>query len=262
MANSTEERRAKILKILETRGGMSVSEIQDMFDVSRTTIHRDLVTLSDKGIIKKVHGGIFSSKQPYNLELSLEENVEEKRILAKKSLDFINNEDTIFLGPGTTTLEIAKAILNTDLELTIVTNSIPIACIFNRVTNIKLIMLGGDLHYENQSLVGPITVSSMKGLIGHTLFFGANAIDLTYGATSYHNLQVEVLKSMKECCRKIILVIDSSKFGKIQVQSICRLEEIDVIITDQNLDKKFIEPLSQMNVNMWIGNQRLKTIYS
>jgi DeoR family transcriptional regulator, fructose operon transcriptional repressor len=261
MSNSTEERRTRIQKIIETRGGMSVGEIQDMFDVSRTTIYRDLITLHEKGVIKKVHGGIFSPKQVYNLELSLEENVEEKKSLARKALDFINNEDTIFLGPGTTTLEIAKIILTSDMELTIVTNSIPIACIFNQMPNIRLIVLGGDLHFENRSLVGPITISSMKGLIGHTLFFGANAVDITYGATSYHNLQVEVLKSMIECCRTSILVADSSKFGNIHVQSICKLEDVDAIITDHNLDPKFIEPMSQMHVNIWIGNERLQTIY-
>ena len=119
-----DERRNKILELLNVNGSVRVTELSRLFDISEVTIRTDLADMEYKGLLTRVHGGAVSSYKPYysmSLNQRLSTNQSQKEVIAKKIASMIENNDTIMLNSGTTTLMVFRA-LPQDFNLSIVTN--------------------------------------------------------------------------------------------------------------------------------------------
>lgn len=243
-----EERLESIRNIVTERHAISTSELQEIVDVSRMTLFRDLEILEEEGFIERLYGSVTLARKPYDIDESSSTFIEEKRQIAQETLKYIHEGDALFLGAGTTTLEIARAIAAVDLKVIVLTNSLPVAHEIQSTSNVRLFVTGGDYHPVTRSLCGPITLRTLDGLSAQTLFLGANAVDFEVGFSGDFAEQAEILQSMIEKSQQTIAVIDSSKFGKVSVHRICRINQVDMIITDNKLAPNFCQRLDMANI--------------
>ena len=140
-----DDRRKKILEMINRDGSVKVTGLSKLFDISEVTIRTDLADMEYKGLLTRVHGGAVSSYKPYysmSLNQRMSTNQEQKEIIAQKIAGMIEDNDTIMLNSGTTTLLVFRA-LPQNLNLSIVTNSISIALEGTANPNFNIILLGG-----------------------------------------------------------------------------------------------------------------------
>lgn len=249
---SRDERLALLRNIIEERHTISTSELQEMFEVSRMTLFRDLDQLQEEGIVEKLYGSVTLTRKLYDIDESLTEHIEEKRLIAQKVLEYIHKNDTILVGAGTSTLEVVKLIAAQDMKVAVVTNSLAAANTVYKTNNIRLFVIGGEYHPETRSLFGPASVETLSRISGRVLILGANAVDPDAGITAHFIDHAELLRHMMKTVKVRIAAIDSSKFGHVCAHHICDLSEIDVLITDSNLDPEMRKALEEKDLDLVI----------
>jgi DeoR/GlpR family transcriptional regulator of sugar metabolism len=247
-----QERRQKILELVETQGRVTVPELCQMFNVSEMTIRRDLRELDRDGFLRRVHGGAVSGRgrgfEP-PLLARLAARKEQKQRIGRKAAELIFEGDTIALDVGTTTLEVARA-LETRHNLTVVTASLPIANELAGRADIRLILTGGIVRPGELSMVGHIAEQTFRDFFFDKVFLGVGAISFEAGLTEYNLEDAQVKKAMIKASRQVIVVCDSSKFGRTAFSFVSPLSAVDIIITDDELDKGFQSQLEKAGIKV------------
>lgn len=246
-----QERQSEIMKQLHEFKTVKISELCTALNVTRETIRKDLYDLEEKGLVRKVHGGAILNKA--NLETSYTNrkstNENEKRSIAKRASEFVENGDTIYIDYGTTTLLFTREILSKK-DLTIITNSLPIANEIIDYSDFEVIIIGGNVRKNEKSLFGPIAYRGIEKLYVDKGFFGIGGIDINAGFTNVHMGESEVSRLMLEHSRKRIVMADYSKFNTVSMNQVAPVEKVDVLITDEKADPTLLEQLNKKNVNV------------
>lgn len=247
------KRREKILQKLNGQNIVKVKDLAAEFEVSETTIRRDLSALEEKGIIVRDYGGAIKVDQdstafepPYDLKKN--EHPEEKRKIGRLAASFIKQGDTIILDSGSTTLEVAKAI-NPDLSLTVVTNDLKVAMVIVEKPNMELIVLGGKHRKGVYTLQGNIAERTVADFKVNRTFLGADALD-ERGVSNVNTEEVPLKQLMVKAGEKVTVVTDHSKFGKRAFANVCNLKEIDSMITDTLPPDKILKKYEEEEVEI------------
>ena len=247
----TIDRRVKILEILNSKGQVAVNELSKLFNVSEVTIRNDLSHLENKGLLIKTRGGGIKSQRA-GIDQQLNEktklNAKEKQLIGKKAAEIINDEDTIIIDSGTTTVELAKN-LGEIKNLTVVTNALNIASQLIR-NEIKVILLGGMLRNTSLSLIGPIAENSIKNFHCDKCFLGVDGIDSKSGIFTPNPEEANLNKMMIEASKEIIVVTDSSKFKRKSFAFIAPLSKINYVITDSKIPEDELKNLQEMDIKV------------
>ncbi|MGA8944014.1 MAG: DeoR/GlpR family DNA-binding transcription regulator [Thermoactinomyces sp.] len=235
-----EERHKRILQIIDEKLFLKVSEASKILGVTEMTIRRDFRDLEKQGLIARIHGGAKKKTQSNYIELSHAEkkalNIKEKRYAAEKAARLIENNDTIFIGPGTTTEFIYDYIDVSSLN--VITNSISIFNRFQENKNFNVILIGGRLRERTKTFVGYFTSKWIRDVKVQKAFIGTNGIDgdrITTADEEEGAIQRIVLKN--SIYRYI--VTDSTKFGVCAFQKICDIHEVTAIITDYKIPVQY-----------------------
>lgn len=189
------------------------------------------------GKLKRTHGGaIPADKASFELDSARKKivNSREKQTIAAYCSSLIEDGDTIALDCGTTILELAKC-LTKKKGLTVVTNDIHIATYLEEETSCNIIVIGGILRHGFECTVGPIALSTLKGLNVDKAFLGANAFSIAKGFTTPDLNQAEIKKAIIHSAVKRFILCDSSKFGKTSFVEFASVDDIDHLVTDQNV---------------------------
>jgi DeoR/GlpR family transcriptional regulator of sugar metabolism len=227
-----EERHYHILdKIILNRKVLS-ADLSIELNVSEDTIRRDLNELSDKGLIKKVHGGALPID---TINLSYDErsssNLDEKNLIAKKAVKLINSGQVIIMSGSTTNLQLAK-IIPSDINATIYTYSLPIALQLTEHPSIEIIFIGGKLHKSAQVTVGLDVVSSIAELRADICFMGTGGINTLNGMTEPDWEVSHIKKCMISASEKVIALCTQNKLNEIKRYTVAPIHKIDIIVTD------------------------------
>ncbi|MBZ4663455.1 MAG: transcriptional regulator, DeoR family [Caloramator sp.] len=229
-----EERKAKILEMINSGNSVRVSELSRLFNVSEATIRRDLIELEQAGCIVRTHGGAVSNTST-NFEPSFKEKqdkfLKEKEQIAKKAASLIEDGDTVTIDSGTTTQFISKY-LNAK-GVTVVTNSVNLADELSDREDVEVIVTGGLLRTKTKAMVGPVAEETLKKLKVDKLFLGANGISIKSGVTTPNIVEANTKRVMIEGAKEVFLLIDSSKFDEVNFSLICPVSKIDYIVTDK-----------------------------
>ena len=228
-----EERRATILKLIHERKKVQVTELVESMGVSATTIRNDLRDLESSNLILRTHGGAIERPQArYEIELRERQvqQSDEKKAIAKAALEQIRDGDTILLDTGTTTRELAY-LLDQRERLTVVTNDIVIAGTLEAVPGIEVFLIGGMLRKGFQCTVGQVG-GGFADLTVDKGFFGANGFSVEAGATTPDIGQAATKREMIRIARKVFLLCDHEKIGRVSFSRFATLESIDTFITD------------------------------
>ncbi len=254
--NTTPQRRAAILKLLENEGQISVAELSKHFKVSEVTIRNDLAQLAAQGLLIRTRGGAIW-QPPLAIDFHLREksklHSDEKRRIGQRAANMIHDGETIILDSGTTTLEIANALVSKSFQrLTVVTNALNIAIVLANHGGIRVIMPGGVMRQNALSLVGPIAETSLHNLFCDRAFIGVDGILPEEGIYTPNHEEAYLNRLMIEHSQQAIVVTDSSKFGRKSFARIVPMNAVDIVITDRAIPRNIQSELKQQGVQVII----------
>ena len=239
------QRRNRIIELLKENHSISVSDLCEILEASEATIRRDLSILENSGKLERTHGGaIYNESNRINIEdvLSSREGkfLLEKQLIAKKAFDLLENHDTIVLDAGTTTYELAYLIGQSNLHLTIVTNSMIVFKELAKNPNVELIILGGKVRTNTLASVGSAAVELMQRLFVDKAFLGTNGINLNEGFTTTDMDEAGIKRAMIQSSKQRVILADNSKFNKVYINQFAPVSMVDIIVTDDQTNKELL----------------------
>jgi DeoR family fructose operon transcriptional repressor len=248
-----EERREYLLNIIGKVGSVKAIDAAKTLGVSETTIRRDLNKLSRKKLLKRTHGGainITSVGQELKYDIQKEKFIEEKKRIALAAASLVDEEDVVLIEAGTTGYQTALNITNKK-SLTVVTNSCDIAVLLGKTNpQYNIILSGGILNNETHSLVGPIADSTFKSVFVDKAFIGISGLDIEKGITAVDQIEAQTKKYIIRCAKQVIALCDHSKIGHVAMNYVAPVKEIDILITDDQADRDFIEKLKELEIEV------------
>jgi len=246
--------------LLNQKSELSVKEIAEMLHVSDMTVRRDLNELERQGIIRRTHGGATlldpssSVRDPYILGEQTAKNVREKSMIGIKAASLVRPDETILLDSGSTTPFVARHI-DKDLPLTVLCYTFTNALEFYPRKNANLILLGGFFHRDSNIFHSVENRALISNIRADKAFISTGGLDPELGLTTYFYYEADIKREMIRSARQIILVTDSTKFGKISVTHFAGLDEVDTVITDEGISDEYREILADRGIELLITNQ-------
>jgi DeoR/GlpR family transcriptional regulator of sugar metabolism len=229
----------QILALLKERRTCSLKELMDRFGVSSATIHRDVAVLAKRDAVERVRGGLVYNDAPdaNNLPSAYQDRVVTNRAkkiaVANKALHMVEEGDIIFLDSSTTVYELALQLLRCEIDhLTIITNAIPVMHLFRKFPpHWSMIGLGGNYDPQLNSILGASALEQLSRYNITKAFVSAFGLDAKT-ATTNHEHQSEMLRSVLEAAEKRFLLIDGTKLGRTGLYRIWARGGFDAIISD------------------------------
>jgi DeoR family transcriptional regulator of aga operon len=248
---SNLERQQQLTRLLDRDGRLTVIGICEQFGVSEATARRDLDTLAGKGLIQRVHGGAIRTPHAAPEEPILRrarESEMEKEIIGRAAASLVEDGETIYLGSGTTVLQVAQNLL--ERRITVITNSLPVINLMADRPNITLIALGGMLRESELSFIGHLTEKSLDELNADKVIIGTRALDLEQGLTNDYVPETLTDRAILKIGRAVIVVADHTKCGIVSTAFLAPLEAVHTIVTDRGSDARFIKSLRSRGIQI------------
>lgn len=228
-----------------------MKELNSLFpEVSVMTIHRDLAKLEEDRLIIRTRGGAmainYHGVTEGKLETRMQSNVIEKREIASKALQLIYTDSTVFLDAGTSCMSLAQML--PDIDINIFTTAPNIAVELSKLVNPTIHMCGGTLNRSNQAVSGASTLAMLENINIALAFIGVSGYTADGGFTCGKEDEMQVKRLiMKKAARKVILM-DSTKYGKIFPYKFGNMEDIDYVISDGQLPEEFLDKAKNAEV--------------
>lgn len=249
---SNQERQEKIGDLVLQNQRVTIQEICDIFHISEATARRDLDLLKDLGKLRRVHGGGISAP-PNTQELPLQQRQqvqrEEKERIAQAAADMVHDGDSIYLGSGTTILELAKR-LRERQNLLVFTNSLLVVNAMAGFTGVNLIILGGEHRASESSFIGHYTEIILKEIHADKVFIGVFAISPEDGVTHQFLPETQTDRAILNCGRERIILADRTKFGRKAPFSLAMIDQFETIITDKGLAPQTLAALKEKGIKV------------
>ena len=250
------ERRRRIVELLHKQGRVTVEALVSHFVTSAVTIRHDLSKLEDTGVLERTHGGALLRRDDHDRSLTVKQTLHhaEKVRIAKVAASLIQDGDTVILDSVTTTAEIAKQIRNFESRsINIITNALNVAVLLADLPFVRLIMPGGILRPESNSLFGHIAEVALAGLQADRLFLGTDGLDPERGLMTPHLPEAQLNAKMIEISRQVIAVADSSKMMRRNISLIARVEQLHMLITDDGVHPDVVAELERRGVEVRVA---------
>lgn len=241
-----------ILEQLKQDGYVKVQELSEKLGVSEVTIRKDLKQLESKKMLYRNHGSASSlSSIISDKHIDIKEKLytDEKTRIAKAACKLLEPNDKIIIASGTTLFSFAKEI-NVNYNLTVIASSVKVSLSLCYNNNIEIIQLGGIMRKNSVSVIGHYAENILGSLSCSKLFLGVDGFDLDYGLTTSDMNEARINQQMIDASQKIIVLTDSSKFGKRGFCKICDLNKIHHVITDVNAPAHIVNMLIERGIEV------------
>lgn len=247
-----DERRRHILLQIQNHGRVVVQELAQTLGISQITIRKDLEHLQSKGLVQRTHGGALPVLTGALFDPTLHEketqHSQEKQRIATAAARLVQEGQCVMLDSGTTTTAVAHA-LRRFTRLTVITNAINIAADLTG-TEFEVIVVGGTLRKNSFSLVGPLAEDVLDEMHADILFLGVDGFDPEGGLTTPNVLESRVNRSMVQAAKRVVVVCDSTKFGRRSLSRIVPATQVHCVITDRGLSEKNAEILRGEGIDL------------
>ena len=246
------KRHKYILEHLKKDGYVKVQELSSQLGVSEVTIRKDLKELESKKMLYRNHGSasslssIISDK---HIDIKEKINIDEKVKIAKAAAKLLEPNDKIIIASGSTMSAFANEIIDIE-NITIITSSVKITLALYHNPNLDIIQLGGAMRKNSASVVGHYAENILKNFSCNKLFLGVDGIDFEYGLTTSNMSEASINQQMINASQEIILLTDSSKFGKRGFCKICDINKVNHIITDSNAPSNIIDLIREREIKV------------
>jgi DeoR family glycerol-3-phosphate regulon repressor len=227
-------RRLEIVSIARVQGRVNVDELAERFQVTPQTIRKDLNELCDQRLLSRVHGGAVVASGVENVGYEARRIIaqEEKRAIGLAAAALIPNNSSLFINIGTTTEEVAKALLDHE-GLLVITNNINVATTLYRHPRIDVIITGGPVRRGDGAVTGGAAVDFIRQFKVDHAIIGASALDETGALLDYDYREVRVSQAIIENARQVMLVSDRLKFERAAPMRIGHISQVDTFVTDE-----------------------------
>lgn len=249
---SSTDRQNQILDLLARNQRITIADLCNKFSISEATARRDLSSLAEIGKLQRVHGGAISLTQaPPEPPILLRENEQqnEKKRIGIAAATLVKDGETVFLGSGTTVLEVARS-LRQHTGLTIITNSLPVLNTLSGVPELSIIALGGELRSSELSFIGHITEQSLREVNADRVIMGIHAISLESGLTNDYLPETMTDRAILRAGREVIIVADHTKCGVVSTAFVAPLTSMHKLVTDDQIPGKFSTALRKLGIEV------------
>lgn len=262
---------------LSKKRSIAIETVMKINQVSRSTARRDLEEMEKAGLLQRIRGGAIPVMTPgqgtaarqsrvlspkeYSVNAPTLNNEsepafmvrqtlfqDEKRRIAMAAHDLVRENETLILGGGTTILELAKTLYDID-PLYIATNDLQSALVLADYKNVDLTVLGGSQRKSHYSMDGFFTEQMISQMHADKTFIGIDAVDFNVGYMNFSVAEISTNKMMLAASQQKIVLADHSKFEKVAFVNICKLKDIDLLITDRETRQEYLDRLKEMEIN-------------
>jgi DeoR family transcriptional regulator, aga operon transcriptional repressor len=249
---SNLERQQQIAALILREGKVGIPRLCQQFQISEATARRDLETLAAQGKLRRFHGGALAvetapPERPLT-ERSTEQSAEKSRI-GRAAAALVRDGQTIFLGSGTTVLELARC-LEERQNLTVITNSLQAANALANAAGINLVMLGGVFRPSERSFIGHITEQALAEVRADQAFIGIRAIDLEAGLTNDYLPETLTDRAILRAARRVVLLADHSKLERVAAAYLAPLTAVQILVTDRQAPLEFTRQLEMRGLQV------------
>lgn len=248
------ERHRLISEAVQATGRVRVTDLAARADVSEMTVRRDLEELEERGVLTRVHGGAVSnvsrSFEPGFAARSLRQ-AEAKQRIGARAAGLIRDGETLVIDAGTTSLHVARALPH-DIRVRVLALSLHIADALADLPNATLMVPGGVVRRHERSFVGGMTTATFAQLAFDTVILTCGGIDIT-GVTEYELDDAATKQAALASARRAIVVADSTKLGAVAFARVCRLDQIDVVVTDSGASDADLAALREAGVDVIVA---------
>lgn len=249
-----EERRRRILEDLKSYGRVSVAELSESMNVSAVTIRQDLKALEDEGLLERTHGGAVeiqtkanSEERELSFDVRRNKQTEEKELIGKVAAGLVQSGSAIALDASTTVCRIVPFLSRLD-SLTIVTNNLMVPELILQIPQIELFLSGGRLRRDSYSVTGnPQSLPEINLNIG---FVSAWGISPEAGLTEVNEGEMKMKQALLARCRMKVVLVDSSKWGRVAPYTYANPSDIDLIITTDRAPQRLLKQFSGTKIEV------------
>lgn len=239
---SNQERQRQILDLIDRSQRVTVNQVVARFAVSQATARRDLEVLADQGRVRRVHGGAIAMRagqsEPPVLQ-RMSDQADEKRRIGQAAAALVADGETVFLGSGTTVLEVARH-LRDRRDLTVITNSLLVLTTLADMPAISVIGLGGGLNRSGMSFIGHIAAQALSELRTNKVIFSIRGIDVEHGLTNDDLQETMVDRMILGVAREVIIVADHTKCGRVAAAVVAPLTAVQTFVTDSQVSPDYV----------------------
>nr|WP_294530937.1 DeoR/GlpR family DNA-binding transcription regulator [uncultured Blautia sp.] len=232
-------------------------EICERFDISLSTVRRDMDELEHRGIIKKIYGGVMydeeDNAQPSDLLRSgYTQYGSYKDRIAEAAAALVEDQDIIILGSGTTVAHMAHHLANKK-NITVITNNLMVIEEAKRY-NFSVIGIGGNFDRNTGSFVGTITIKELENLNANKAFLSCNGFALTHGFSNVTDLEADIKKTTMKISSQTVILADQEKFDKMSLYKFAVPEQIHAVVTDKEPSEEYRKLLQKSHTRLIIAS--------
>ncbi len=231
---ASHARRAEIVDLVRRQGFVSIEALAQRFAVTPQTIRRDINALCDEAVLKRHHGGAaMAASSVENLAYPDRQVlcIAEKRRIARLLAQHIPDHASLFVNIGTTTEEVAKALLR-HRGLRVITNNLHVAALLSQKPDFQVIVAGGQVRSRDRGIIGEAAVDLIRQFRVDFGVIGISGIDLDGTLLDFDYQEVRVAQAIIASSRQVLLAADHTKFGRNALVRLGDVEEVDALFTD------------------------------
>jgi DeoR/GlpR family transcriptional regulator of sugar metabolism len=243
------DRHDRLLSQLQASGRASVAELAEGLGVTSATIRRDLHALASEGRLLRTYGG---AALPDRRIVRDARTADAKRAIASAAAGLVVDGSTIAIGSGTTTLELARCLV--DRRLTVITNALDVANVLVDRAGIELILLGGAVRPRMHSMLGHLAELASTELRADTLFMGIGAISVVHGLMNDSIPEIQTDRALRRMARTVVVLADATKFDLVAPAFVFGLSEVDTIVTDATLAPDRIAEVERQGIRLIVAD--------
>ena len=250
----TNKRRQEIEAIISEQGEITVKDIMNKYDISNVTVRNDLIYLERKGVIRRKTGKavLKNNYMLSSIDKNIIDNIEEKEKIGKRAAEFINDNDSVMIYTGTTTLQIPRFI-DPLIKFIAVTNSIYIAYELCRGNpGVNTVLIGGNCNPQTGSTYGQQSINQLNTFNIDKLFLAVDGIDPDSGITNAQPYETDINRAMIKKANTVIVTADYTKIGKASFVKMGEITEVDILITDSKASPECIKQIEDKGVEVII----------
>lgn len=241
---TSRNRQDRILAAVRDLGVATVHDLAERLDVSPSTIRRDLRTLDRNGELTRTYGGAVLTRANERPEIPFAvhagRQVAAKEAIAAKALELVEDESVVLLDIGTTTPLIARGLRGR--PVTVITSNVAVLDELRDDDTVRLIMLGGVLRRNYQTLVGSLAESALRQVSADLVFLSCTGVRASGHVVDDMEVEAPIKRAMIEAADRVVLLASEWKFPGRGSQRLCSLADVDVLITTGGTSSEAIQP--------------------
>jgi len=240
------ERRQAIAQLIRDQGAVQVADLSTRFQVSASTIRRDLEILEREGLACRTYGGAIAVED--RSDAAWPQTDTEKERIGRAAASLVAAGETIFLGPGTTTMAVAHHL--PQANLTVITNALDIASFLSTHSTAVVIVTGGQVQRPTSALIGHVSEQALRELRADKVILGVGGISIPDGLTGESLPAVTTMRAALDIAPQVIVVADHRKFGRVATALLAPVDHADIIVTSREADPSIVWDLTELGIKV------------